>query len=434
MQRFKEVRWLLIATLLGISQTSFATNGYWSHGYGPKSKSIAGACVAMAFGAMCTASNPGSLVIVGNRLEVGAALFIPRRGFNADDNASTTPPPNGPASIPSGNYESSNDFFLIPHFAYNRKINENLSAGITIGGNGGMNTEYDKPVFVNFGNPMMPSTVASSPTGINLMQGFIGLPISFKINSQHSIGIAPIVAIQAFEAKGLQPFTSFSSSPDAVTNQGRDMSYGGGVRIGWLGQITPELNIGASYQTKLWMSKFDKYKGLFAEQGDFDIPPNYDLGFSYKFTPTFTFAFDYQRIEFERVKTISNASNLIFMPGTTLLGTDEGLGFGWKNMDIYKFGAQWEYSPEWSFRVGFSYANDIVPESQALFNVLAPGVVTRHYTAGFTKKLDSKNEISAAVMYAPKETVRGINPNTGPQTGNIYMDQWEIEVGWAMRF
>ncbi len=433
MKHFK-IRYLLIAALFGISQASFATNGYWSHGYGPKSKSIAGACVAMAFGAMCTASNPGSLVNVGNRIEAGAALFLPRRGFNADNNASTVPPPNGPASIPSGNYESSNDFFLIPHFAYNRMINENLSLGVTIGGNGGMNTEYDKPVFVNFGNPMMPSSVASSPTGINLMQGFIGLPLSYKINAQHSIGIAPIIAIQSFEAKGLQPFTSFSVAPDAVTNRGRDMSYGGGIRIGWLGQITPELNIGASYQSKLWMSKFDKYKGLFAEQGSFDIPPNYDLGFSYKLTPAVTFAFDYQRIQFEDVKTLGNASDLIFMPGSTLLGTNDGLGFGWKNMDIYKFGVQWEYSPEWSFRAGFSYANDIVPESQALFNTLAPGVVTRHYTAGFTKKLDSKNEFSAAVMYAPKETVRGTNPNTGPQTGNIYMDQWEIEVGWAMRF
>ncbi len=430
----KKLSAIIIAAMLLFPTISSATNGYWAHGYGPKSKSIAGACVAMAFGAMCTASNPGSLVLVGNRMEAGVSLFSPNRGFNANNNASSVGPPTGPASIPTGQYESSNQFFLIPHFAYNRMLNENTSLGITVGGNGGMNTEYDKAVFANFGNPMMPSTLATTPTGINLMQGFIGLPLSYKLNAQHSIGIAPIIAIQSFEAKGLQPFTSFSLHPESVTNNGQDMSYGGGVRIGWLGQITPQLNLGASYQTKLWMSKFDKYKGLFAEEGGFDVPPNYDLGFSYKFTPTFTLAFDYQRIEFEKIKTIGNAADLVFMPGQTLLGTEHGLGFGWKNMNIYKIGAQWEYTPDLSFRVGFSYADQVVPESQALFNVLAPAVVTQHYTFGFTKKLDAKNEISTAVMYAPKDSVQGTNPNTGPQTGDIYMDQWEIEIGWAMRF
>lgn len=425
---------IITAVLLVLPGISSATNGYWSHGYGPKSKSIAGACVAMAFGAMCTASNPGSLVIVGNRMEAGFALFTPNRGFNADDNASPVGPPTGPASIDPGHYESSNNWFLIPHFAYNRMLDENTSLGITVGGNGGMNTEYNKAVFANFGNPMMPSTVATSPTGINLMQGFVAFPFSKKLNAQHSIGIAPILAIQSFEAKGLQPFTSFSIHPEAVTNNGRDMSYGGGVRIGWLGQITPELNLGASYQTKMWMSKFDKYKGLFAEEGGFDIPSNYDLGFSYKITPAFTFAFDYQRIEFKKIKTISNPANLVFMPGSTLLGTSEGLGFGWKNMSVYKMGAQWEYNPEWSFRVGFSYADKAIEPSQTLFNVLAPATVTKHYTLGFTKKMDAKNEISTAVMYAPQESISGTNPNTGPQTGNIYMDQWEIEIGWAMRF
>jgi len=56
---------MIIAAMLLFPTVSSATNGYWAHGYGPKSKSIAGACVAMAFGAMCTASNPGSLVLVG---------------------------------------------------------------------------------------------------------------------------------------------------------------------------------------------------------------------------------------------------------------------------------------------------------------------------------------------------------------------------------
>ncbi|MEK7989576.1 MAG: outer membrane protein transport protein [Thiotrichaceae bacterium] len=430
----KKILIAIVASFLCFSQFSYATNGYWSHGYGPKSKAMGGACVAMALGAMCTASNPGSLVVVGNKIEAGIGLFLPSRSITANNDASPIGPPNGPTSITAGTYDSENDYFLIPHFAFNYLITPDLSLGITFGANGGMNTEYPTTLFQNFGNPAAPSTLPTSPTGIDLMQAFMAFPISYKINQQHSIGIAPMLSIQRFKAEGLQPFTSFSKHPEQVTNNGYDMSYGGGLRFGWLWQVNDRLNLGASYQTRLWMSEFDDYKGLFAEDGDFDVPPNYDLGFSYKFTPKITFAFNYQRIEFEDVKALSNNSALAFFPGQTLLGTDDGLGFGWKDMDIYKFGLQWEYNNDWTFRAGYSHASTVFPNSQALFNTLAPAVVKRHITGGFSRRLDKKQEISVAVWYAPKETVNGQNPNTGPQTGSVEMSQWEIEIGWGMRF
>ncbi|MDM8569515.1 transporter, partial [Thiotrichales bacterium HSG1] len=211
----------IIATIL-FSSSVYATNGYWSHGYGTKSKSIAGACVAMTLGAMCAASNPASLVRVGNRMDYGLSLFFPTRGFTANDDSSPVGPPMGPASIPANKYESGNDYFLIPHFAYNRMLDDNSSVGIAIGGNGGMNTEYEGAVFQNFGNPMNPSTMASSPTGIDLMQMFIGITYSRTINEQHSFGVTPVFAIQAVEITGLEPFTSYSIHPDKVTNNDQD--------------------------------------------------------------------------------------------------------------------------------------------------------------------------------------------------------------------
>ena len=417
----KLVRDIAFLTVLLFSTSALASNGYWSHGFGPKSKSIAGACVAMAFDAMCAATNPGSLAVVGNRLEVGVALFSPTRGFTANDDGDPPPSP----SIPAGTYESENEFFLIPHFAYNRMLDENSSIGIIVGANGGMNTEYDSAVFANFG-------AGSSPTGIDLKQMFLGLTYSRKLNAQHSIGIEPILSIQSFEATGLEAFQGVSIHPNHVTNNGTDYSYGGGIKFGWLWQVNDRLNIGASYQSRLWMTEFDDYKGLLAEEGNFDIPPNYDIGFSTKITPDLTFAFNYQRIEFASVAAIGNPADIVMEPGA--LGADDGLGFGWEDMDIFKFGLQWEYRPDLTFRAGYSYASDAFPGSQALFNVLAPAVVKEHFTFGLGKKLDSTSEINVAFMYAPEEEVHGTNPNTGPQTGSVWMEQWEIEVGWAMTY
>jgi long-chain fatty acid transport protein len=262
----------------------------------------------------------------------------------------------------------------------------------------------------------------------------IGVTYSRKLNEQHSFGISPVFAIQAVEVKGLQPFKSFSLYPHKVTNNGQDFSYGGGLKFGWFGQVTDRLSLGASYQTKLKMTEFGDYKGLFAGEGNFDIPANYDLGFAFKITPELTFAFDYQRIEYSGVKAMSNAADLVFMPGQTLLGTDDGLGFGWGDMNVFKFGLQWQYNPDFALRVGYSHSNNPFPNTQALFNTWAPAVVRTHYTLGLSTKLSDQAEFNMGFTYAPNEKVYGTNRNTGPQTGFVEMEQFEFIVSWGLKF
>jgi long-chain fatty acid transport protein len=152
--------------------------------------------------------------------------------------------------------------------------------------------------------------------------------------------------------------------------------------------------------------------------------------------PDWTFAFNYQRIWYSDVPAIGNTSAIDFSQtqGLPVLGTDDGLGFGWNDVNVYKFGLQWEYNPKLTLRAGYSYATDAFDSSQVMFNILAPAVVKHHYTAGLGWKLDKESEINVALMYAPEESVTGDNPNTGFQTYEVWMDQWEIEVGWGTRF
>ncbi|MEN8214683.1 MAG: outer membrane protein transport protein [Pseudomonadota bacterium] len=410
-----------------LSGQVMATNGYLAHGYGPAAKSMAGACVAMVESAMCAAHNPATLVHLDDRWEVGAALFSPDRGFQA--NADFMSPPF--ASVPPGEYSSSNDFFLIPHIAYSRNLDENTNLGFIFGGQGGMNTEYNSAVWRNFTPPGAPPMFqGSSPTGVDLIQAFLGVSYGRKLNDRHAVAVMPVIAIQRFEAYGLEPFRGISIAPDKVTNNGYDWSWGGGLRVGWLWQATDDLNIGASYQTRLWMTDFDDYAGLFAEGGGFDMPPVLDLGFAYDFNADWTLSVNYQHIWFEEIDTLGNPADLLMVPGVPVLGTDDGLGFGWKDQDVIKVGLRWKYSPDLTLRAGYSHGTEVVPGNQALFNVLAPAVVQDHFTLGFSKKLNSDSDFHLSFMYAPEKKVHGQNPNTGPQTGHLYMSQWEVEVGW----
>ena len=50
---------------------AMATNGYFSHGYGIKSKGMGGASVAVNDNAFAGANNPAAAAWAGNRVELG---------------------------------------------------------------------------------------------------------------------------------------------------------------------------------------------------------------------------------------------------------------------------------------------------------------------------------------------------------------------------
>ncbi len=428
MNQCKTIKTVLVGALLVAFTSAQATNGYSPTGFGTANKGLAGAGVALPQDALAGATNPAGMVHLGDRLDLGAALFNPKRGFTADNNAGPLPPfPN----VPPGTYDSRNDLFLVPHFGWNHQIDGDSSIGVLLGGNGGMNTDYNSDIWRNFNNG---SNIASAPTGVDLAQLFVGFPYARKLNASHSVGIMPIVAAQRFEATGLEPFQGFSVHPAKVSNNGHDYSFGYGLRVGWLGEFGDRLTVGASAQSRLYMQRFDKYEGLFAEEGDFDIPPTAVVGVSFKARDDLTLVADWQRIFYGDVKSLSNPNDANLVPGT-LLGEKNGLGFGWNDIDIFKLGVQWDYSPKLTLRAGVSHAEQLFDNGEALFNVLAPATVRTHASLGLTYRLDSGSTFAVAYTRAFDEKIDGQNPNfTGPQTGRVQMDQHELELSWAWLF
>jgi long-chain fatty acid transport protein len=476
--------------------TASATNGYFSHGWGTKSKAMAGVATALPQDTLVTATNPAGMAFVGTSLDLGVSFFNPSpRGYTANSDISVDPNsgfPTGPFVTP-GSYDSDSDWFLIPSFGYNRELDSTSTIGISAYGNGGMNTNYkDRPVWENFAaapnqlavpspadappgtfasptgllfamTPQGPAPVtnpnatpaqgnanpggfltATSPTGVNLEQLFIEIPYTYKFgNGKQAFGIAPVFAVQSFEAKGLQPFQAASVSPDKVTNNGKDWSYGIGLHVGWYGEVTDQLAFGMSYRSKVWMSDFDDYEGLFAESGGFDIPAMFNLGLAWKARPDVTVAFDYQHIFYDEIAAISNSNDIDLTPcfGTSskpsyCLGADSGLGFGWKSLDIFKLGVRWDQSDKWKFFGGVSYNTELLKtDQQALFNVLTPATIRWHLTLGATYVHSATDEFNLSLAYMPKNTIDGTSPSiTQAQTGDIYMEQKDIELSWSHRF
>ena len=412
------------AVWLGIPTSGFATNGYFAHGYGTKNKTMGGAGVALPQDSLAAATNPAGMAFVGNRFDFGMEFFAPQRAYIITG-----------SSVPSFNQgqRSENSFFVVPSMGVNFILPWQDTFGISVYGNGGMNTEYSKEVFgAPFGG--------TGPTGVDLIQLFVPLTYAHKITPTASVGVSVIPVYQQFKATGLQPFTFISSQTSKVSNNGYASSSGVGYKVGGQMDIPGDVTLGVSYQGKIDMSEFDEYAGLFPENGNFDIPSSYTLGAAWKVMPNLTLVFDYQRINYTYSKAVSNSSQLPPPVTTNTLGTENGPGFGWADIDIYKLGMQYA-TGSWIWRAGWNKgdnpveADPVNSNGEVMFNILAPGVVEDHYTLGFTKTLTPTVEINVGYMYAPKVVVTGTNPVIfGGGTTTIYLYENSVEMSLGIKF
>jgi len=518
-----KIKLLSLAVGATLTATSaFATNGMFSHGYGTQSKGMGGTGVAYGTDSMIAATNPANMITVGNRLDVGLAFFSPRREYTA----STSPlgaASAGPLQLPVGTFfvgdgtsESEKNIFYIPHFGYNMMIDSHSSFGISLGGNGGMDTAYGHKQTATFvgdtpgvdGTPDLtnpanqaflsgaPAQVSTNPcdanaprapgsddagaqaalngslppgfigdsladnggqrvpgvfgnclsTGIDLSQLFLALTYSRSLGHTN-LGASLILAAQQLKAYGLSNFGAFvaDGNPDDLTRNGYDYSYGMGARFGATHTFAEMVTLGASYQTKTFMTKLDKYSDLFANGGEFDIPASFTIGLAVKPVKGLTLALDIQKIFYSDVDAIGNPNKLVgTVPGESCvmgdfsrcLGGSNGAGFGWQDLTIIKLGVEYWVNSSLALRAGYSKTTDQVIDSDEIeFNILAPATIREHFTLGMAFSIDKHSEIGLAAMYAPEESVKGVNRFAGGlQDIKISMKQYELELNYAYKF
>lgn len=405
--KLKKLAGILAIAALAAPGIASATNGYFAHGYGMKAKGMAGVGIALPQDALAAATNPAGMVWVGNRIDFGADLFKPVRS----------------AQIGGADFDGNGDsIFLIPEFGYNLMLGSNSSVGVSVYGNGGMNTNYED-LNARTGNAVF----GSGPLGVDLIQLFIAPTYAVKVTPDHSFGVSLILAYQRFKAEGIQNFAGLSSNGAALSNNGHDNSTGYGLKFGWTGKVTPDVTLGATYQTETKMSRFDKYAGLFAEQGDFDIPATFGFGIAVKANPKTTIAADVQRINYSKIAAIANSGANPFP-----LGSNNGPGFGWRDMTILKLGMDYQYDQNLLLRGGVSTTKQPIPDNETFFNVLAPATPENHLTLGATWTLADKSELTVGYMHAFSKTITGAGVTAGI---NLKMKQDSIGVayGWKLQ-
>ena len=427
---------LLALTAGFFSFSALATNGLYQHGYGVRVNGMAGAGVALPQDALISATNPAGLARVGDRKDIGIAAFSPMRNYTV-----TGAPSGGFPPFPGPEVESDDTLFLIPNFGWSRQLDGGHAVGVSVYGNGGMNTAWPAADTPTIPTPRGPAagTFLGGDAGVDYAQLFVNLGYAKSLSESASIGVSGIINYSELEMEGLGAFADFSTSPGNLSNNGKESDVGFGLKVGGQFALSPSVEVGVSYQSEI-DNTLDKYSGLFANGGELNIPATATVGLTFKPNDRSAIAFDIQEIFYGSTDAIGNPGTGSFTGGlfacaggdvSSCLGGARGAGFGWEDMTVFKLGYQVQTSDTMTWRFGISQGDQPIPEGEVTLNIIAPGVIRNHVTAGFSRILANGNELSFALMYAPEECVTGGSAFNPGQTIEICMDQYQLELGYS---
>jgi long-chain fatty acid transport protein len=405
-----------ISIAIAIPSTASATNGIYLIGYGSKSRAMGGVGIGYAQDAIGFHQNPAAIndvKVSTMRVDADIQYFKPIRSATMPDNR---PPPNAGNPV---EYRSGSNQYLIPALAGMYKFNRSLTIGFSFVGAGGGGTRYTRlaPNGFNFFNPVGRTDVTDT-LGVNYFNAQMSIGAAYKISRKQSLGFAVVGSFSRFNAYGLGVFKPFSEDQENLSNRGNDYNIGGGLKAGWKWNPTKWLGIGLAGQTKLVHTAFDKYAGLFPDQGQMDLPAQYGWGLALKPTRNFVIAFDMQRVLYSEVEAIGNPiENLSRDDG--FLGASNGAGFGWNDQTVYKLGMKYTVNSKWDLSIGANYGDSPMPGSQLLFSAVAPAVTEWHASLGIAYRPSPNVEWSFDYVHAFHNTEKGV-ANSGGQFDQFF--------------
>ena len=415
---------------MALSAPAFATNGIFVHGIGQSAKGAGGAGIAYPQDSLAAGTNPAGMSFIGNRADGGLEIFIPNRSLDAGNEWDFSGFGPGFPDFSGGEGGNTPNAFLVPEGGYNMDMPNGSawSFGVSMFGNGGMNATYDNhpqlELMKAFGILPQEAGVRSK---IDLLQAFVMPTASYKINENHAVGISLVIAWQSFEmindAFLINPQTGAFLADDDMNGAGHQNSWGVGGKIGWQGRINDYITLGATYQSRISMSKMDDYETpLAADDGHLDIPATAGVGIAVNATDKLDILFDVVWINY------SDDSGIIGIP------TNEG-GFGWDDMTVFKLGFVYEYNDELILRAGWNYAENPLPDSDPMdgfVSTVVPATVEHHLTIGFTKVINEDFSITGSYMHAfEKDHTAGSAPFL-PLTASMYQDSVGLSLNWKL--
>ncbi|AFT86255.1 OmpP1/FadL family transporter [Paraburkholderia phenoliruptrix] len=350
---------------------ALAVDGIALSGTGVKAAGMAGTSIAFPQESSAAADNPAGMGLIGSRTDFGIQVLEPLTDFEYGSPSNTL---------------HTGKVYPVPDGGANWQINPRLTFGVSLFGTG-VGTSYGRPAL----------TVPGAGVAKSSLQTMIAAPtVTWRLTEHNIIGIGLSLAYQRFSANGvIVPADDGTLQP--LPSHGTANAFGYGIRVGYIWQPAPTFTLGASYASRIRMSKLSGYEKdlLAAGGGRIDIGAQYGIGVAYKVIPSVTLAADWLHMEFSN----------------TIIGSAQG--FGWQDQDFFRIGVSWDVNQRWTLRTGFSHGNHPIGPSVVAQNLLAAMPVSTSVAVGATYRIGERDEVSGIFEYGFPVTVKGEDASLG---------------------
>lgn len=264
---------------------------------------------------------------------------------------------------------------------------------------------------------------------IGLQRSVATPSITLALGESSFVGVSAVLAYQRFASMGMG-MADFNVSERPTSWASRDTSFGTGMRLDVLQQVTPRLAVTAGYQSRVNMDAFTSYRGVYSDPGDFDIPAQTSFGLSYAVTPSFSTDFGVDRLDYSQIKPFtSNGLPLRFL---ALLGDGLSPNFSWQDLTVYSAGWSWRNSTLGELRFRYTTRQQPLPSSALLASALQDDVSRYSLSMGWSRPTSRQSRIALLANYASAPYLVG-TPSYNSQSGQ-QANRLEFQALWSVAF
>lgn len=207
-------------------------------------------------------------------------------------------------------------------------------------------------------------------------------------------------------------------------------SYGAGARVDFDNRLGEQLRWSVGMQSRVGMTPFNNYRGVFADNGDFDIPASATLSLSWLLTPDFSLDAGLQRVQYSDIRPFTSQN----LPRRflALLGDSSSPVFAWRDLDIYSVGWTWRDDTLGNLQMRYTTRQQPVPTSRLLAEALAPVTANRMLSASWSRAFGPWNQLSFQASYA--DSPYYLLMPTYVARPNATAGRFEFQALWSSRF
>jgi len=210
---------------------------------------------------------------------------------------------------------------------------------------------------------------------------------SLKLTDRLSVGVAPTITMA--DAALDVP----SAIPVPLTHS--PLHWGVGFQLGVYYQTDSCWNFGASYKSPQWFEDFDHNTPIGTVPLNVEYPAIYSVGVSYTGLPRLVWALDLRYVDYEDANLFGNQP----APGA--------LGLGWESVFSVSTGAQFQLNQAWSFRVGYIFNENPIPDEFSAVNIPSAAIYQHIVACGLTWRMTCRTSFSVAYLRAFESSITG---------------------------